>query len=179
MNPIYTVSKAEIVGQRGRVISLRLGMEVETWEMRTVLPDETVRRMDKPISLRVRWACHLCNSGINLHGKCSKCEHSRCKECHRLDSSIEADDGLVARVRPAKRRSEADDEGHCISEQDWSEDGVVFKKRSRTGGPDLVLRKPRHRVRRTCHVCQADFAQLSKICDKCQHVRCTDCPREP
>jgi hypothetical protein len=47
------------------------------------------------------------------------------------------------------------------------------------GAPDLVLKKPTQRVRRTCHQCQTLFAPHTKTCANCSHVRCTDCPRDP
>ncbi|KAJ6786602.1 hypothetical protein PWT90_04682 [Aphanocladium album] len=173
--PIVTVSKSEIVEQRGKVISMRLGVDVQTWEMRTTHPDETVFRQDKPLSLRVRWCCHRCNGNIASNGACSKCEHARCKKCIRLHSDEQLADALVG-MRSSRSRHRGHDEGY---DDGCKDSGYGLKKRNTTGGPDLVLRKPRHRVRRTCHVCNADFAQLSKICDKCQHVRCTDCPRDP
>jgi hypothetical protein len=43
----------------------------------------------------------------------------------------------------------------------------------------LVYKKPRQRVRRSCHECDTLFKSGSKKCDKCGHARCTDCPRDP
>lgn len=43
----------------------------------------------------------------------------------------------------------------------------------------MVHKKPRQRVRRTCHECETLFLSGNKTCDKCGHVRCTDCPRDP
>lgn len=51
-------------------------------------------------------------------------------------------------------------------------------KPSKTGGQELVYKKPRQRVRRTCHDCAQLFPPGSKIC-QCGHIRCTDCPRDP
>jgi hypothetical protein len=34
-------------------------------------------------------------------------------------------------------------------------------------------------VRRTCHECKTMFFTGNKTCDKCGHIRCTDCPRDP
>jgi len=56
--------------------------------------------------------------------------------------------------------------------------GVTLTLPSRTGGQDLVRKAPRQRVHRTCHRCQTDFAG-EKICKKCSHTRCKNCPREP
>lgn len=173
---IRSVSRLDIAQQRARTISMRLGTEVQTWEMRAAQPSETVLRQDRPVAMRVRWACHRCTDSMGSNGICSNCNHSRCKKCSRLHQHSEADSELVG-MRPSRRRLAGDDEGFEASEPALTD--YMLRKRSKTGGQDLVLRKPRHRVRRTCHVCKADFAQLSKICEKCQHVRCTDCPRDP
>jgi len=50
---------------------------------------------------------------------------------------------------------------------------------SRTGGQPLVRKKPMQRVRRTCHECATLFPGSVKVCPKCEHIRCTDCPRDP
>jgi hypothetical protein len=50
---------------------------------------------------------------------------------------------------------------------------------SKTGGQDLVMKKPMQRIRRNCHHCNSVFMPGNKICTKCQHVRCVDCPRDP
>lgn len=50
---------------------------------------------------------------------------------------------------------------------------------SPTGGQDLVHRKPRQRVRRFCHMCQTMYANKSKECANCSHIRCKKCPRDP
>ncbi|EGX92767.1 hypothetical protein CCM_04140 [Cordyceps militaris CM01] len=177
--PIFTVSKSEIVEQRGKAISTRLGIQISTWEMRTTQPDETVLRQDKPVSLRLRWYCHRCNSDINSQGSCSNCAHVRCRICIRLPGDHDVDDDAVGMI-PTQSRYQANDEGYHVPGSDRTAAGIVRQRRSNTGGHDLVLRKPRHRVRRTCHVCKTDFAQLGQtICDKCEHVRCSDCPRDP
>ncbi|OAA81080.1 hypothetical protein LEL_00625 [Akanthomyces lecanii RCEF 1005] len=175
---IFTVSKLEIAEQRGRAISTRLGMDIETWEMRTTQAGETVLRQDKPLSLRVRWYCHRCDGDINPRGTCSNCSHTRCKICIRLHRDQDIDDDVVG--RPNRRHYPNGDEGYIVPDSDLADAGLHLQRRGNPGSADLVLRRPRLRVRRTCHVCQADFAQVSQtVCDKCEHVRCTDCPRDP
>jgi len=49
---------------------------------------------------------------------------------------------------------------------------------SRTGGQDLVRKKIRQRVHRTCHRCETDFG-AEKVCSNCKHHRCKKCPRDP
>jgi len=72
----------------------------------------------------------------------------------------------------AARKIEADDyEG---LKRIW-----VLTRPSKTGGQELVRKKPLQRVRRTCHDCSTLFLPGNKICNICGHVRCEDCPRDP
>lgn len=46
-------------------------------------------------------------------------------------------------------------------------------------GVQRVYRKPRQRVRYTCHECSTLFQSHNRICDKCAHVRCLQCRDRP
>ncbi|KAI4727087.1 hypothetical protein E4T49_05136 [Aureobasidium sp. EXF-10728] len=47
------------------------------------------------------------------------------------------------------------------------------------GGVQRVYRKPRQRVRYTCHECSTPFRSHGRECDKCGHERCLDCRDGP
>ncbi|CAD0108666.1 unnamed protein product [Aureobasidium uvarum] len=47
------------------------------------------------------------------------------------------------------------------------------------GGVQRVYRKPRQRVRYTCHECSTPFRSHGRECDKCRHERCLDCRDKP
>ncbi|KAI5212220.1 hypothetical protein E4T42_01328 [Aureobasidium subglaciale] len=46
-------------------------------------------------------------------------------------------------------------------------------------GVQRVYRKPRQRVRYTCHECSTPFHNHKRICDNCTHERCLDCRDQP
>ncbi|KAG9673262.1 hypothetical protein KCU95_g16837, partial [Aureobasidium melanogenum] len=46
-------------------------------------------------------------------------------------------------------------------------------------GVQRVYRKPRQRVRYTCHECSTPFQSHNRICGKCAHARCSDCRDRP
>lgn len=71
---------------------------------------------------------------------------------------------------------------------DWnfnSQDKVVLRRPAKPGGQELVYKKVRQRVRRTCCQClefeglEISFQGGKLSCPKCNHARCTDCPRDP
>ncbi|KAI4850204.1 hypothetical protein E4T44_02887 [Aureobasidium sp. EXF-8845] len=46
-------------------------------------------------------------------------------------------------------------------------------------GVQRVYRKPRQRVRYTCHECSTPFQSHGRICGKCAHERCLECRDQP
>lgn len=46
-------------------------------------------------------------------------------------------------------------------------------------GVQRIYRKPRQRVRYTCHECTTPFQSHSRTCDKCAHERCLECRDRP
>lgn len=46
-------------------------------------------------------------------------------------------------------------------------------------GVQRVYRKPRQRVRYTCHECSTPFQSHNRMCEKCGHARCLECRDRP
>jgi hypothetical protein len=46
-------------------------------------------------------------------------------------------------------------------------------------GVQRVYRKPRQRVRYTCHVCSTPFQSHGRTCGRCAHERCLECRDQP
>lgn len=42
-----------------------------------------IRRVEKPVRLRVHWTCHECRSQFGMEKVCAHCGHRRCRECVR------------------------------------------------------------------------------------------------
>ena len=46
-------------------------------------PPGKVRRVEKPVRIRIHWLCHECNSHFARDRTCASCGHRRCRECTR------------------------------------------------------------------------------------------------
>lgn len=177
---VATLSKAQVFEQRAKKLGERYGLEIMPSDWQTVKPDETVLRVDKPIRMRIRRSCHRCSAGFPLNAReCPNCHHIRCNSCLRQPPARTEAQLAASRERRAailKRNKE-----NMPIIPDYSIDPpkeIYMTKPSKTGGQELVYKKPRQRVRRTCHECNCLFSPGSKNC-QCGHIRCTDCPRDP
>ena len=135
-------------------------------------------RVEKPIRMRVHRKCHLCSTSFGLGKECPKCKHPRCKQCPRVPpkrTEAEKEESRKKRAAIIKERAE---KAPIIPDWDPTPKTIVLKRPAKAGGQDLYYRKPRQRIRRNCCQCKVLFTG-SKTCDGCQHVRCTDCPRDP
>jgi hypothetical protein len=133
--------------------------------------DMTVKRVTKPIRMRVRRTCHRCQTTFGPNKVCVNCQHARCKKCPRHP--------------PAKTQDHTETALHTLVAKGKTP-AVPTKIReppltipSRTGGQDLIRKPIRQRVRRTCHRCQTTFAAGATECASCHHTRCKICPRDP
>lgn len=46
-------------------------------------PPNKVRRVEKPVRIRVHWECHECHSNLARNRICGSCGHRRCTDCKR------------------------------------------------------------------------------------------------
>ncbi|KAF1810316.1 hypothetical protein P152DRAFT_368323, partial [Eremomyces bilateralis CBS 781.70] len=115
----------------------------------------SVKRVEKPIRMRVRRNCHRCNTVFAGDKVCSKCEHKRCKKCPRHPSKKPKDG--AAEKKPSAPPKHKD--------------------------PVIITRGSRHFVRQinlmkyTCHQCETDFRPSLNTCERCEHARCPLCPK--
>jgi hypothetical protein len=149
--------------ERARALFAKYGLTLESHEwIAAPAPRPTVQRVEKPIRMRVHRSCHHCGTLYGSDKVCLHCEHKRCTKCPRY---------------PKKKTPE---------EKQAEKDGTEQPKRKRMltirtrAGEELVYQPPKQRIRRTCHRCETLFVPgTSTVCEKCEHVRCTKCPREP
>ncbi|KHN98002.1 uncharacterized protein MAM_04391 [Metarhizium album ARSEF 1941] len=177
--PVSAVLKLKILEERARKLGEKFGLVIESSDLSIPYPDETVLRVDKPIRMRVRRTCHRCNTAFTTGNECRMCQHVRCERCPRHPPK-EAQAELLADLEHLEAEANANKENApIVPDYFWGDERIELKRPSKTGGQDLVHRKPRQRVRRTCHECQTLFATGSRKCENCNHIRCTDCPRDP
>jgi hypothetical protein len=161
---------------RGRAKALfdKYGLPFEELDRPCSSDKDGVRRLrvEKPIRMRVRFACHNCSVVFGLSRICQNCEHVRCKECHRSP------------VRRAKEKSERKklDKGKEPAQVESSVEG-----RSRGGFIQMPETTPSaadsqtmaQQIRTTCHRCEASFVPASaQICIACGHLKCSRCTNE-
>lgn len=176
---VLSISKMEIFEERARKMDETYGLVMEASDFLNIAPSETVYRVDKPIRMRARRVCHKCNTMFAVKNECPKCRHTRCDKCPRYPSKESEADFLI-NLGEMEAVVKANCENPAIlADFFWGDQQIELKRPSKTGGQDLVHRRPRQRVRRTCHECETLFAPGSRNCEYCGHVRCTDCPRDP
>ena len=187
-----TLGPTQIKSHTQRTIELfkKYGLEIsEASFPRSDIP--RAERVHKEIRMRVHRTCHRCNTGYGAERICLSCGHRRCKQCPRfpyvncnryeqnkntLLTSNDSAKGEKAKGSKGKEKVGEKREVKPIVRRRRGETGLSMP--SRTGGQDLVHKKIRQRVHRTCHRCQTDFG-AEKVCNKCNHNRCNKCPRNP
>lgn len=169
------VPRAQIYAERAKKLAEIHGLDVKPSQWYS--SDGHVLRVEKPIKMRVHRKCHKCDTTFGANKQCSKCKHNRCKQCPRIPPKRTEAEKEASRAKRAALQKE-----HKPLVVEWDPQQhkkPVLKRPSKTGGQDLIYRKPRQRVRRTCCQCNTLFRSGVKICQSCNHGRCTDCPRDP
>lgn len=181
---IERVPRAQIYEERLKRFSQRCNLDPET---DLHYPTEGyVLRVSKQPRMRIHRQCHECGSEVNTRGLCAKCNHSFCPECTRYPrKQTEAE---MAANRDAKNAILESCPAKATIVPDWNAGSnpiPIVRLPPRQAQQELVYRKVRQRVRRTCCQCQEErgdevlFRANQRCCPKCNHVRCTDCPRDP
>ncbi|KAL3427338.1 hypothetical protein PVAG01_00847 [Phlyctema vagabunda] len=173
---IKTYSRAQLDADRAKRLVERFNLSIEPHEWTiTAAKDMQVQRIEKPIRMRVHRTCHRCGASFGANKTCVGCEHTRCTKCPRYPSKKTEkktkEPVVVAAIAPT--------EAEQVKEPKETKEKFILAKPSRTGGQPLVRKKPRQRVRRTCHSCSTLFSSGTKECSNCGHIRCEDCPRDP
>ncbi|KAF4587303.1 hypothetical protein GQ602_003996 [Ophiocordyceps camponoti-floridani] len=176
---VTKVMRSKLIQERAKKLAERYGLELSSSDLFKTSADDTVLRMDKPIRIRIRRSCHRCDTALPVSKECPNCLHVRCPKCARYPPKRSDAEKLASRERRAAVAQAQKENPPMVPDYSCRETPVILKRPSKTGGQDLYLKKPRQRVRRTCHRCQTVFQPGSKKCQDCGHVRCTDCPRDP
>ena len=135
---------------------------------RKIVPKKPKRRKEVPLTVpsrtgglelirkeplqRIHRYCCKCHSSFVRDSKaCSQCSHLRCTKCPRVPPKLDKwPAGYPGDIIPAEQER-----------------------------PPRKWKKPRVRVRWTCHECRKLFMEREYQCANCSHARCEDCQREP
>ncbi|KAF1831090.1 hypothetical protein BDW02DRAFT_70939 [Decorospora gaudefroyi] len=150
--------------ERARVLFAKYGLKIEEHEWITAPASKpTVQRVEKPIRMRVHRSCHRCGTFYGSEKVCLQCEHKKCTKCPRYPKKKTAEEKQAdkeAANDPPKRRR-------------------LLTIRTRAG-EELAYQPAKQRIHRTCHKCENLFVPpTANVCEHCQHVRCSKCPRDP
>ncbi|KAF7513047.1 hypothetical protein GJ744_011313 [Endocarpon pusillum] len=105
----------------------------------------------EPVQRDHRTCCKCQRPFVRNSNECPHCRHLRCTQCPQVPPKLDKwPNGYPGNILPA--------EPERIPRQ-W--------------------KKPRVRVRWTCHECRKLFMEGEYRCANCSHTRCTDCEREP
>ncbi|GJN67058.1 zinc finger domain-containing protein [Purpureocillium lilacinum] len=159
---VTKVSRTELLEQRAKKLAERYGLEFRLSDWITGAEDDTVLRVDKPIRIRIRRTCHLCNATFVAAEECSGCQHVCCKDCPRYPPKRTEAEKAASRERKEAVSKDYRESSRIVADLYYDGGRVVLKRSSKTGGQDLIHRRPRQRVRRTCHECQTLFMPASK-----------------
>ncbi|SPQ20079.1 d1aa4710-022c-4f89-bb0f-16fff965fa17 [Thermothielavioides terrestris] len=170
------IPRSQIFAERAKKIGELYGLELKPSEWYST--EGNALRVEKPIRMRVHRKCHVCDTSFGRDKECPKCKHQRCKQCPRVPPKRTEAEKEESRKRRAAILKERAEKAPIIPDWDPTPKKIVLKRPAKTGGQDLIYRKPRQRLRRTCCQCQRLFTG-TKTCEGCQHIRCTDCPRDP
>ncbi|KAF1992662.1 hypothetical protein P154DRAFT_214472 [Amniculicola lignicola CBS 123094] len=157
------LNRSALQQERARALFAKYGLTLESHEwIATPVHPISVQRVEKPIRMRVHRTCHRCGTTYGSDKACAKCEHRRCKKCPRYPKKkMPADKAKDVEAPQKPKRKKL----------------LTIPTRD---GKELAYQTPTQRVRRTCHKCQELFIPpTATVCKRCQHNRCTKCPREP
>ncbi|KAJ5086480.1 hypothetical protein NUU61_007787 [Penicillium alfredii] len=178
--PVMLTDYSVLQQEKARVLFAKYGLTLEPGEWKSPT-DLQLTRVTKPIRMRVRRTCHRCETTFGPEKVCVNCQHARCKKCPRFPPTRPKDEDppipkpKIPEIR-ARQRGVLPMTPHLMFTGDPTGPLVLP---SRTGGQDFVRKTVRQRVHRTCHLCETQFPLGIKECEKCQHLRCKRCPRQP
>ncbi|KAL4919825.1 hypothetical protein BDW62DRAFT_178532 [Aspergillus aurantiobrunneus] len=122
-------------------------------EYKLTLPSRTGGQdlVRKPVRQRVRRTCHRCNTIFAPHSKeCTSCQHVRCKKCPRDPPKL-----------------------------DKYPDGYPGDAEPPIEPPPRTWKRPRQRLRYTCHQCSTIYRSGEKNCSNCGQEKTTETIRDP
>lgn len=179
------MARAKIYGDRAQHLSERYGLELDPYACYQM--DGHVLRMHKTTQIRIHRQCHQCGNQLSRGGQCDKCSHRICRQCPRYPPKRTEPELSASRDHRAQILKERS--ANATITPDWKADAsvpVVIRRPAKAPvQQELVYKKIRQRVRRTCCQCleaggaEVLFQSGGKFCSKCNHTRCTDCPRDP
>jgi len=105
--------------ERARKLFEHYGLKYPALKRAQEEPPTKIRRVEKPVRIRLHWSCHLCNSAFGRDKVCS-CGHGRCGECARAPAQ------RVLRILEKSRKEKEAAEIQNLAATASPEDDVVL-----------------------------------------------------
>lgn len=98
-----------------------------------------IRRVEKPVRLRVHWTCHECRSQFGLEKVCAECGHRRCRDCvrHPPKRASQAVDLNSLPMEEEEQAHEAAAEESPMGEEPGAVDPDLLSYREEPAAPPL------------------------------------------
>lgn len=140
--------------EKAKVLFERYGLKYQAGKPAAETPSR-VRRVEKPIRIRVHWRCHECRVVFGQERTCAACGHRRCTECIReppkkivqmLERTRQPTEVIDA--GPSNNLTSLNDNVQAIPEQDPAS-AAMLSDETPTGLSTAPLEKDDHEERGT------------------------------
>lgn len=78
-----TTSRPGISEEKAKVLFEKYGLRYPAAKRPTQDPPNKIRRVEKPVRIRLHWSCHQCKTPFAHDKVCTSCGHGRCGDCTR------------------------------------------------------------------------------------------------
>lgn len=100
-------SRTRITEDRARALFKRHGIKYEprSKPLEHERPNK-IRRVEKPVRIRIHWTCHDCNTAFGTSKTCTACGHQRCSDCSRSPAKKVKEILAIAKQEQHQRQAE-------------------------------------------------------------------------
>jgi hypothetical protein len=78
-----TTSRPGISEEKAKILFEKYGLRYPAAKRPTQDPPNKIRRVEKPVRIRLHWSCHQCKTPFAHDKVCTSCGHRRCGDCTR------------------------------------------------------------------------------------------------
>ncbi|KUL90927.1 hypothetical protein ZTR_00742 [Talaromyces verruculosus] len=169
---------SDIQQERARALFAKYGLTLEPQEWMSPRNYE-VKRVEKPIKMRVRRTCHRCQTTFGSDKVCRNCQHVRCKVCPRYPPARTKEEKEARALAKAKGKQpeKPSDTPTAAADIEPSDDTRKMERtpltmESRTGGQDVIYKEIKQ-------PCDTFYVPGENICATCGEEKGPNSRRDP
>nr|POF14982.1 hypothetical protein CFP56_72384 [Quercus suber] len=151
-----------------RALCLRHDLSYQSLRRWPTEPPRKIRRVEKPIKIKMYWNCHECKAVLGRERTCKQCGHSRCSECSKTPAARVTQ--LLAAAKQSQEQGEDEERSANVlgQESTTGKDGqkpqphaispasqvvsAILKQDDETGQVESAALLEQHRQRLALHV---------------------------